>query len=91
MAKGEGIGSSSDTPKIGGRFSSSRLETSQGLPLGKELLIGLAFRVIINCMGLCETEHMPVGKFGLRIRLKPGKFTKCTHQDDLLNSLKLSI
>lgn len=41
--------SSTDTPKIGRRFSSSRSETSQGLPLGKELLIGLGFRVISYC------------------------------------------
>lgn len=84
----EGIGLSANTPKKGGRFSSSRLETSQGLLLGcgKETLTGLRFRVIGYCAGLCgtvrgcvELSTVPKGKFDLRIRLKAGNLAKGTH------------
>lgn len=89
-----------DTPKKGGRFSSSRLETSQGLLLGcrKETLSGLRFRVMGYCAGLCETVRgcvelstVPKGKFGLRIRLKTGKLAKWTHIRGLIENSKLSI
>lgn len=62
----------------GGRPSSSKIGHWPGPP-ERSLSLERGFRASSCCVGTCDTDHEPKGKFGLRIGYKTGKFIKCTH------------
>lgn len=79
-AKGTGEDCPQTRLKKEGGLVPPSLETSQGRHWAAEgSFLWERVGSSSEWVGIRETEHVPKGKFGSRIRLQTGTFTKCAH------------